>query len=351
MWKKIHRRIPPALRGPLSCVGILGAATLTCALLRPASGSDAYVPLIFVLAVLLVSLSTDGRLWGTAASLVAVVEVNVVFTRPYFQMDFSPTGYPLTFLCMLAVSLIASTLVSRVREGERIRREADRAALRADLLRAVSHDFRTPLTSVIGATTAVLENGDRLSEAEKTALLKDVRDEAERLYQMVENVLSVTRIGADEVLHERPELVEEVVGEAVSRFRRWYPDLRVETRLPDGILFADMDAMLIEQVLIDLLINVAVHAKGATKAVVSVEAAQGEAVFRVEDDGAGIAKELLPHLFDGTAPRGEGMGIGLSVCRAIVTAHGGTMRVESPPGGGARSTFTLPAREEDAPWD
>lgn len=348
--RTIERLLPFSWRDLAATVGIIGLAALLCAALKPISDSDFHVPLIFVLAVLMVSLATDGYLFGMLSSVIAVLGVNIVFTYPYFQMDFSMTGYPLTFLCMFAVSIITCTLTSRVRKSEKVKAEAEREKMRANLLRAISHDFRTPLTGMIGATNVVLENGDHLSEAEKTALLTGARNDAEWLIHMVENLLSITRIDADSgaELHKEPQAVEEVLGEAVSRFHRQYPAFRVEIRIPEEPLFVEMDATLIEQVLINLLINAAIHGHTADTAVVSVESGAEQVSVSVEDNGEGIRKELLPHLFDEYGARNarerenRNMGIGLSVCSTIVKAHGGQMHAENPPGGGARFTFTLP---------
>ena len=352
--KRIKRYFPFSLQDLFRTAGIMALAALFCFLLKPLSDSDFHVPLIFVLAVLLISLTTDGYLYGLVSSVLAVFFVNIVFTYPYYQMDFSMTGYPLTFLCMFAVSIITCTLTTRVQQGEQLMLEAEREKMRANLLRAISHDFRTPLTSMIGSTNAVLEADGHLSEAEKRKLLTDARSEAEWMFNMVENLLSITRIGADSAteLHTEPELVEEVVGEAVSRFKRQYPGFPVQVDCQDSLLFVKMDAVLIEQVLLNLLINAAIHAEGATCAVVRVKREGGRAVFRVEDDGRGIEREYLPDLFEGRAPRGAGsavsgdsrrnMGIGLSVCRTIILAHKGTIEAGNLPGGGASFVFYLP---------
>ena len=144
---------------------VLGAGFALCAGLQLISDTDFHVPLIFVLAVLLVSLFTDGYLFGLASSVISVVGVNFVFTYPYFHINFYMTGYPLTFLCMLVVSIISCTLMSRVRKGEQARLEAEREKMRANLLRAISHDFRTPLTSIIGSVNVLREREEKRTSA------------------------------------------------------------------------------------------------------------------------------------------------------------------------------------------
>ena len=335
---------------------IFSLASLISWMLQTFSSGDDHVPLIFVLAVLLVSLLTEGYLWGLLASVVAVLGANIVFTYPYFHMDFSMTGYPLTFMCMFAVSLITCTMTTRIPEMEKARMEGEREKMRANLLRAVSHDFRTPLTGMIGSINAVLENGDRISEADRKKLLGDAKSEAEWLVNMVENLLSITRIGGGAPdLHTEPQVVEEVLWEAVSRFRKQYPGFEVNIRIPSQLLLVEMDAMLIEQVVINLLLNAALHGGTATAAVLSVTREGDSAVFSVEDNGRGIAREKLNQLFDPAAmssgvggnDKGRGMGIGLSVCSTIIRAHGGHMWAENVPGSGAKVSFALPACGEE----
>lgn len=355
--KKVTALIPFSWRDAAITAGVIAVASVLCAVLQPLSDSDFHVPLIFVLAVLLVSLWTNGYLFGIVSSIVGVFGVNYVFTYPYFHMNFSLTGYPLIFLCMFIVSLISGTLASRVKESERLRNEAEREKMRANLLRAISHDFRTPLTGIIGSINAVRENGEKMSPPERDKLLDDARNEAEWLINMVENLLSITRIGSEEgaALHKEPQVVEEVLGEAVSRFRKQYPNFKVEIRIPERLLLVEMDAILIEQVIINLLINAAIHGKTATSAILSVREKGNFAVFSVEDNGVGIPREALSGLFEGYGIHRSGqskgdstrnMGIGLSVCNTIVKAHGGSMMAGNRPGGGADLRFTLPVSSQ-----
>ena len=349
---KLKKIFAFSLRDALVTLAIMAVASALSTALLLFGDSDTYAPLVFVPATLLVSLLTSGYLFGLLMSIVSVVGVNIVFTYPYFKLNFSMTGYPLTFICIFAISVITSTLVSRVREADRLRVVAEREKMRANLLRAISHDFRTPLTGIIGAVNAVRENGELLTAQETDRLLADAASEAEWLIHMVENLLSITRIGAspDTALHKETQAVEEVLWEAASRFRKQYPQFRVDIRIPDEPLFAEMDAVLIEQVIINLLINGAIHGKTATAARLSVETEGAFARFSVEDNGVGIPPEKLRNLFTDDAARlhlvqrdaVRTMGIGLSVCNTIIAAHGGEMKAENVPGGGARLSFTLP---------
>lgn len=358
----IRSSFPFSWRDAAVTLGLMGVGFVICSGLQLISDTDFHVPLIFVLVVLMVSMSTDGYLFGLLASVVSVVGVNFVFTYPYFHINFYMTGYPLTFVCMFVVSVITCTLMSRVRKGEQARLEAEREKMRANLLRAISHDFRTPLTSIIGALGVLSEDDGRLAEKDRRILIYDAKSDAEWLINIMENILSITRIGADAApkIHTEPQALEEVLGEALVRFKKQYPELTVKTETPMELLMAHIDAMLIEQVIINLLINVVLHGKGATCARLSLCREGDMARITVEDNGAGISQLALAHLFDGQniqSPddRSEDsrrtMGIGLSVCRTIIKAHGGTMRAENSQAGGAKISFTLPLMEEDTDGD
>lgn len=353
---------PFAWRDCLVTLAIMGCGCAVCVGLRFVSETDFHVPLIFVLVVLVVSLFTDGYLFGLSASVVSVFAVNYVFTYPYFHFNFYMTGYPLTFLCMFVVSVITCTLMSRVRKSEQMRLDAEREKMRANLLRAISHDFRTPLTSIIGTLGVLSDNDKLLSDADRRTLLLDAKGDAEWLVNIMENILSITRFSSGDAprLHTELQAAEEVISEAVGRFRKQYPGLKVDIHIPDELLIVPMDAMLIEQVIINLLVNIVLHSGGAELCRFSVERAGDMAHFTVEDNGKGISRSAMEHLFDGRLMHGgeqvredsrRTMGIGLSVCRTIIRAHGGTLNAHNRPEGGAVFTFTLPLAEEDRNGD
>ena len=225
--------------------------------------------------------------------------------------------------------------------------------MRGNLLRAVSHDIRTPLTAIVGGIDAILENGEKLSPETRTSLLENMRDESNWLIGVVENLLSVTRMSGASNIKKELEAGEEVLSAAAMKFQRHYPATRVEISAPDTLLMIPMDIILIEQVLINLMENAVQHGKTTTQISLRLTRSEDLAVFEVSDDGQGIAPALLPHLFDGYLTRDQeaisdkrrNMGIGLSVCKSIVQAHGGAMRACNRPTGGALLQFTLPLEE------
>ena len=313
----------------------------------------ANITVLYTLALILIALKTSGYIYGIIASIFCVFAVNYFFSYPYFRLNFTLDGYPVTFAGMLTIALITGAVTTSLKqqqqaisEREKQLAEADKEKLRANLLRAVSHDLRTPLTSIIGSADSYLENREELSETECTELVSNIREDSEWLLNMVENLLTVTRINsssADKV-KKSAEVVEEVVSEAV-----------IHVSMPNNFLMIPMDPTLIEQVLINLMENALIHS-GSTEPVDLIIRELDDAIsFSVRDYGRGLSEDLLPHIFEGgqvssgSSDSHRGMGIGLSICQTIIQAHGGQITAVNHTGDrtkGAEFTFTLPKEKE-----
>lgn len=352
--EKMWRSIPIHLRDAIFTALLLGIAAAICFVLRSIDENGSFTLLIFVLAVVIISRFTEGYFWGVFSSLFGVICVNFVFTYPFWAFNFRLTGYPLTFLTMLAVSLIISAMNTKIKKQERLRTEAERETMRANLLRAMSHDIRTPLTSIVGNTAAILENEDSFSPEQKRRLLEDVNEDAQWLIRMVENLLSITRMSGGQAKIEKDcEAAEEIVGVSVSKFTKRFPAIHVSIEVPDEVLMVPMDATLIRQVIMNLLENAAIHGGNVTQIRVCLSREGTNACFAISDNGVGIPKERLSTIFNGglsgvshnNFDMKKNMGIGLSVCYTIVKAHDGTMTAENLDSGGACFRFYLPLEE------
>lgn len=310
-------------------------------------------PMIFVLGVFLVSWRTQGYVFGISASFLSVLAVNWAFTYPYWAFDLISPECISSAVVMLIVSSMTGALTTRLKQQEKLKAEAEKERMRGNLLRAVSHDLRTPLTSIYGSSSAILENYDSIPDERKMTLLKDIQMDAQWLNRMVENLLSVTRVDAETVrLSKNGTVLEELIDALLVKFRKHYPDQTVQVQIPEEFVSIPMDPVLIEQVLMNLLENAVFHARGMRNLWLRVELKSRKAVFYVEDDGCGIPPDRMNYLFtgllDSEAPvdsTRNNMGIGLSVCRTIIKAHGSELKAANRPGGGAAFSFALELEE------
>ena len=312
-------------------------------------------PMIFVLGVFLVSWRTQGYIFGIAASLLSVLAVNWAFTYPYWAFDLISPECISSAVVMLIVSTMTGALTTRLKQQEKLKAEAETERMRGNLLRAVSHDLRTPLTSIYGSCSAIIENFDGIAQETQLKLLKDMQSDAQWLNRMVENLLSVTRVDADKVrLSKHSVVLEELIDALLVKFHKHYPDKTVQVTIPEDFVSIPMDPVLIEQVLMNLLENAVFHAQGMRNLWLRVELKGRLALFSVEDDGCGISEERMAHLFTGLLnsetpadSTRSNMGIGLSVCRTIIKAHGSELKAVNRPEGGAAFRFALEMEETD----
>ena len=354
LGQRIREYFPISKRDALITLGILALATAVCTPLRLAGTTPGFAFPVFVLAVLLVSRLTDGYFYGIVAAILGVICVNFAFTYPFLAFDFTIDGYPLTFLTLLTVSIFTSALTTKMKKWETMRADAEKERMRANLLRSISHDIRTPLTSIIGSASAILDNPE-LPWEQQREMLEYVREEGQWLIRVVENLLSITRMGGETELVKDEEVAEEILGSAARVFRKRFPQIAITVRAPEELLMVPMDPILIAQVLSNLLENAVIHGETTTAVRLSVTREGDSARFSVADNGQGIPVDVLPKLFDGTLKHNEtgvgdgkrNMGLGLSVCRAIVRAHGGQLNARNLEQG-AEFCFTLPLTKEES---
>ncbi len=245
-------------------------------------------------------------------------------------------------------------LIGSAVERTQLAEEARRASLRIEteqlrnaLLSSVSHDLRTPLGVVTGATSALLEDDVPKDAKMRRELLMTAHEEALRLNRLVSNLLDMTRLEAGALKVQKDlQPLEEVVGSALDRLETRLAGREVRAAIPADLPLVPFDAILVEQVLINLLENAVKYSPAGTPIEVRAFARPGEVEVEVADRGQGIAKQDLERVFDKfyrvREGEGGGVGLGLTICRGIVSAHGGRIWVEERPGGGAAFRFTLP---------
>lgn len=307
------------------------------------------IPMFYLIGVFLVSLFTEGYFYGIFSALVSAVLVNYTFILAGKALEYR-YSIVATAIIIFVVAVVVCTMTSALKKAQKARAESSMEHMKANLMRAMSHDLRTPLTSIYASSSAILDNFDALTYEQRIALVKRIRTESHGLIRMTENLLSITRVNSEGVkLKMTDTVLDELLDAVIVKYNRHFPELPLTLDIPDEFVSLPMDAMLIEQVLFNLLENAVIHSKNMTKLVLGVTLEEDKVVFEVRDNGCGIAKDKLDKLFDGFFSTQTGddldnsrsMGIGLSVCEAIVKAHGGSISVENVKEGGARFSFAL----------
>lgn len=225
----------------------------------------------------------------------------------------------------------------------------EREQARSTLLRSISHDLRTPLTSISGASSTLLEQKD-LDQSTREMLLRDINETAEWLTRMVENILTITRITEGTLKVEKSrEPLEEVLSHSASIVRKQYPNCHIHIDIPDELVLVPMDSTLISQVTINLLANAVKNSPGGGLVLLTLSSNDQYATVEVSDNGAGISPDMLDKLFDRytqarAADGSRSTGIGLSICQTIIHAHGGVIQGRNRTHGGAIFTYSLPLK-------
>ena len=313
-----------------------------------------HITTVFVFAVFLISLLTDGYFYGVLGAFIGTIAVNYAFTFPYFALNFTIPVNLISGIIMIAIAIFTSALTTKLKQHEATKAESEKERMRANLLRAVSHDLRTPLTTIYGSSTTLLENSDAMTKEQKSKIIKGIKEDAEWLIRMVENLLSITRIDSGQVkIIKTPTVLEELIDSVILKFKKRYPMQKVEIEFPDDVVIIPMDALLIEQVIVNILENAVQHAQGMTRLMLRVFTLGDKVIFEIKDNGCGIDPKRLETLFTGydtseneiADRQKKNAGIGLSVCATIIKAHGGNIKAENLKTGGAVFRFELDTEE------
>ena len=245
--------------------------------------------------------------------------------------------------------------IGMVLEINRLQKDATKAAmeaeaerLRSSLLSSVSHDLRTPLAAIMGSASALLEGGGSIDTHRTQELLLNIQSEGERLSRLVQNLLQATRLESGKVrLQKELYPLEDVIGNALRRLEKSLKDREVRVSLPDDVQPLRMDGLLVEQVVINLLENAVRHTPTRSPIDISAEMEGTGVKVTVADRGAGLQRDEHERVFEKFyhSPASTGAGLGLAICRAIVSAHGGQIFAANRSGGGAAFFFTLPLEQ------
>ena len=241
------------------------------------------------------------------------------------------------------------------REKEAANILAKNEQLRVNLLRTISHDLRTPLTSISGNASNFLSNGDAMDDETKRQLFTDIYDDSMWLINLVENLLSVTKLEENRLnLNFTSELVADVIEEALKHISRKKDEHVIKVQNENELLLAQMDSRLIMQVIINIVNNAIKYTQVGSKIIISVKEVKDFVEISISDDGEGVKPELQEKIFDmfytgngSLSDSHRSLGLGLALCKSIITVHGGTIVCKNNHPHGTVFTFTLPIKEVD----
>jgi len=320
-------------------LGLVALATAIGALARRHL-SEPDLVLLYLLAVVIAG-ARFGRGPSLLAATLSVLAFDFFFIPPYFTFLVTEKRYVLTFAIMLVVSLVTSGLSLRVTTEER----------RSSLLSALSHDLRTPLAAITGAATTLRDESAAIDGGQRRELLDTICEEADRLERLVRNLLDMTRLESGALAVKRQWMpLEEIVGSALTRLESQLEGRPIRTDLPAELPLVSADAVLLEQVFVNLLENAAKYTPPGSPVEIVARAAPQDRAIAIEvcDRGPGIApgdeSRLFEKFFRGrqTGSGATSAGLGLAICRGVISAHGGTIAAANRPGGGAVFRMTLP---------
>lgn len=252
-------------------------------------------------------------------------------------------------LIEIFANILASSMerAKTAESAEQSKVEAESEKLRNILLSSVSHDLRTPLATIAGASSILLLQEDKLPAAERRELLLSIHEESDRLTKIVSNLLDVTRLESSDInLNRNYYSIDELIGNVLLHLEYLLKNHQVQTVIEEDLPFLYVDGVLIEQLLANLLENAVKYTPEGTAITLTSVLENGQLIVSVADEGPGIIKGEEEKIFD-KFYSSHGTGLGLAICKGIVTAHGGEIKAENREEGGARFIFIIPLKEEN----
>ncbi len=340
----ITGRIPEKLKKYICAFGVISILTVPGFFLRQVLDTST-IAMFYLLGVVGIAFWW-GRGPALSASFLSALMLDYFITVPYFSFAISNPQSWISLFVMLVESLVISALAAKSREGETHRIAAETEKNRSALLSAVSHDLRTPLTAIEGAASSLVAD-QNLGPEERSKLCQMIFDESERMNRLVQNLLDMTRLQTEvPQLRKEWQSMEELVGMALGRLKNRLASRPFTLDLQPGLPLIRVDGLLVEQLLLNLLENALNHTSAGTPIQLSVKSVGDMVELEIADRGHGIKSGEEKIIFEkftrGYHGDKGGSGLGLSICRAIAQAHGGTIGARNRPEGGASFVVRLP---------
>jgi two-component system, OmpR family, sensor histidine kinase KdpD len=331
---------------------LLALAAVGVALLVVGALHSTVVDLPAAILLYLVPIVLAASHWGRGPAITAVVAAilghDLLFVDPRGRFSIERADEALGLVLLLFVAVVTAQLADGARRGAETAAVARRSdELKTALLRAVTHNLRTPLASIKASVSGLRQPDASYAEEDRTELLAEIEEEADRLDQLVTNLLNASRLEAGGVTVSRhPQDLGELVGSVVDRVQSRLSGRQVRVEIPEELPAVACDYAQIDQVVTNLLENAVLHTPPGTPVVARAERDHGFVRVEVQDQGPGIApadRERLFRPFERGRTRAPGTGLGLTIARGFVEAHGGRLWLdEEGPEPGARFVFTLP---------
>lgn len=319
--------------------------------------SESNIIMVYILCVQITSIITTHQVYSLIASVVSVFVFNFLFTEPRYTLLAYDKDYPVTFITMFVAAFLTGSLSIRVKKQAKQVADAALVAqkeqLRANLLRSISHDLRTPLTSISGNASNLLSNGEKFDAETKKQLYSDIYDDSMWLITLVENLLSITKIEEGRLnIRLQAEILDEIITEALQHISRKKEEHKISFQTSEDFILVKADARLIIQVIINIVDNAFKYTQKGSEIVITTQKMKDKAVVRIADNGSGIPDDIKPLVFDmfysgakNMADSRRSLGLGLALCKSIITAHGGELELSDNMPHGAVFTFSLPIEE------
>lgn len=352
MLKTLVKLIKANWRAYLLAIMIVAICTMIDLVILPYVDTSNVI-MVYLLGVVVVA-TWQGRQSGTAPILAAILSTlafDFFFLEPRFPFSYTYTTDIITLAVMFIVALIFSYLTKNMQryiEATRAAQlEADNEKFRNILLLSLSHDLRTPITSIMGSASSLLQLHNGLNESMRTELAQNIYDESGRLDHLIHNILQITRLESGMVtINKRPEDMEEIIGAVLNKLEKVLKNKPIVINLPENLPLIYLDGFLIGQVVINLVENAIKFSAPDSPIEISVELLEKAILIIVADRGPGLQPKDIEHMFTkfyrGFTPESKGIGLGLAICKAIVDAHHGSIWADNRKEGGTVFCFTLP---------
>lgn len=286
-----------------------------------------------------------GRGPAVATSLLSVLAFDFFLIPPYLTLEVADIEYLFTFAAFLVVGIVVSTFADKVRR-QIMQQQTEK--LHSALLSSISHDLKTPLVSITGALSALLDKRANLGEPQKSELLKAAAEESGRLNRIVDNLLDMTRMESGVLrISKKPCDLRDLIGSCLEQLNDKIGDREISIRIPNDFPEISIDLPFMLKALFNLVDNALKYSAADSSIKIQAILEQPKVQIKITDSGCGIAREDLKRIFEkfyrAQQPQNvSGTGLGLCISKGIIEAHGGMIYVESIPGKGSTFTVELP---------